>query len=176
MKHKNAANASRARIKVRKQRTEQATQRVARTVENLGLDQSEKMIESFDPLRSRPQKCSAALWRKRAHEVRDLMLEAARQEPGISVPMGLSTLTGFLVWVEQQHLEGSLRETLTAPNIDRYAAQFARAAASRRHTLRMLASAAGLDLDESEILIPKRTSTLHMRPRIYMRSSNSLRT
>lgn len=156
VKQKNAAKASRARIKVRKQRTERAPQRAARTVEHLGLEQAEKMIESFDPLRSRPQKCSAVLWRDRGGEVRDLIREAARQEPGISVPMGLSTLTGFLVWAEQQHLEGSLRKTLTAANIDRYAAKFARAAASRRHSLRMLAGAAGLDLSESQLLIPRK--------------------
>ncbi len=155
MKHNNAANASRARIKVRKQRNKRATQRLARSVENLGFEQAETMIETFDPLRSRPQKCSALLWRSRGGEVRDLMLEAARQEPGISVPMGLSTLTGFLVWAEQEHLEGSLREALTARNIDRYAARFARAAASRRHTLRALARAAGVALEESQILIPK---------------------
>lgn len=155
MKQRNTANASRARIKLRKQRTERATQRVARTVEHLGVDQAETMIEAFDPLRSRPQKCSAVLWRERGDEVRDLMREAARQEPGISVPMGLSTLTGFLVWVEQEHLEGSLREALTARNIDRFAARFARATASRRHTLRALARAAGVALEESQILIPK---------------------
>jgi hypothetical protein len=83
------------------------------------------------------------------------MREAVGQEPAISIPMGLSTLTGFLVWVEQEHLEGSLRETLTARNIDRYAARFARAAASRRHTLRKIAAAAGVPLEDSQILIPK---------------------
>jgi hypothetical protein len=155
MKQRNAANSSRTRIKVRKQRTERATQRGARSVEHLGFEQAETLIESFDPLRSRPQKCSALLWRSRGGEVRDLMREAVGQEPGISIPMGLSTLTGFLVWVEEEHLEGSLRETLTARNIDRYAARFARAAASRRHTLRKIAAAAGVPLEDSQILIPK---------------------
>jgi hypothetical protein len=128
---------------------------VARTVENLGFEQAESLIKSFDPLRSRPQKCSALLWRSRGGEVRDLMREAVGEEPAISIPMGLSTLTGFLVWVEQERLEGPLRETLTARNIDRYAARFARAAASRRHTLRALARAADVALEDSQILIPK---------------------
>jgi hypothetical protein len=155
MKQRNAVNASRVRVKPQNQRNKRATQRVARTAENLGFEQAETMIETFDPLRSRPQKCSALLWRARGGEVRDLMLEAARTSTSISIPMGLSTLTGFLVWVEEEHLEGSLRETLTAPNIDRYAAQFARAAASRRHTLRLLAEATGVVLEDSQILIPK---------------------
>jgi hypothetical protein len=155
MKHRNGANASRARVKPQKLRSGRATQQVARTVKNLGLAHAEQMIATFDPLKSRPQKCSAALWRSRGGEVRDLMLEAARTDTSISIPMGLSTLTGFLVWVEEEHLEGSLRETLTAWNIDRYAARFARAAASRRHTLRKIAAAAGVPLEDSQILIAK---------------------
>jgi hypothetical protein len=83
------------------------------------------------------------------------MLEAARTDTSISIPMGLSTLTGFLVWVEQEHLEGSLRTVLTARNIDRFAARLARAAASRRHTLRRLATVAGVPLEDSQILIAK---------------------
>jgi len=119
--------------------------------------EAETIIEAFDPLRSRPQKCSADFWRRRGEAIKRAVREAATSEPQISVRMSLTTLTGFLVWVEQEHLEGDLNEVLTGRNIDRYAAQFSKAAASRRHALRVLAKALEIELEESKIWIPKQS-------------------
>lgn len=112
-------------------------------------------IEAFNPLRSRPQKCSAKTWAKHQDAIRDLVSRAAEKEPGISIAVALSALTGFASYVENESLTGKLETLLTAANIDTYCSRFNRAAASRRHALRQIAQSAGISLQPSAILVAK---------------------
>jgi hypothetical protein len=112
-------------------------------------------IEAFNPLRSRPQKRSAKTWAKHQDAIRDLATRAAEKEPGISIAVALSALTGFASYVENESLTGELETLLTTAHIDTYCSRFNRAAASRRHALRQIAQSAGISLQPSAILVAK---------------------
>jgi integrase len=123
-------------------------------------------IENYDPTRGATttgkkvvRRASSELWSRVGDEVKAIVGEATRTDPSIRVAMALSTLTGFIVWAEQEHLGLTPRALVAGPmaaaNIDSYAARLAKAGGSRRYTLRKIASAINPELTRSSISIGK---------------------
>lgn len=113
------------------------------------------IINEYNPRRRLPALCSANLWEREGENIRRLVAAAAANDPELPVAASLSALTLFLVWVEKEELGLTADAALTGQNIDTFSARLDRAGASRRYVLRRLATAAGIDLLESQVTIGK---------------------